>query len=57
MVRESSAAYGFDLEGVSHVSAETNLSDSYRRHPNTAFGLAFALDYAKTTGDRELESV
>jgi hypothetical protein len=23
-------------------------------HPNTAFGLAFALDYAKTTGDREL---
>lgn len=26
-------------------------------HPNTAFGLAFALDYAKTTGDRELESV
>jgi len=26
-------------------------------HPNTAFGLAFAIDYAKTTGDRELESV
>ncbi|HEU4711192.1 MAG TPA: DUF2891 domain-containing protein [Pyrinomonadaceae bacterium] len=26
-------------------------------HPNTAFGLAFALDYAKTTGDRELEAV
>jgi hypothetical protein len=26
-------------------------------HPNTAFGLAFALDYAKTSGDRELESV
>jgi hypothetical protein len=26
-------------------------------HPNTAFGLAFALDYAKTTGDRELESL
>jgi hypothetical protein len=25
-------------------------------HPNTAFGLAFALDYAKTSGDRELES-
>jgi hypothetical protein len=26
-------------------------------HPNTAFGLAFALDYAKTTGDRELETL
>lgn len=26
-------------------------------HPNTAFGLAFALDYAKTSGDRELEAV
>lgn len=26
-------------------------------HPNTAFGLAFALDYAKTSGDRELESL
>ncbi len=26
-------------------------------HPNTAFGLAFALDYAKTVGDRELEAV
>jgi len=24
-------------------------------HPNTAFGLAFALDYAKAVGDRELE--
>jgi hypothetical protein len=26
-------------------------------HPNTAFGLAFALDYAKTTGDSELETL
>jgi hypothetical protein len=26
-------------------------------HPNTAFGVAFALDYAKTRGDRELESL
>ena len=26
-------------------------------HPNTAFGLAFALDYAKTSGDRELETL
>ena len=26
-------------------------------HPNTAFGLAFALDYAKTVGNRELESL
>jgi len=26
-------------------------------HPNTAFGLAFALDYAKATGDRELEEL
>lgn len=26
-------------------------------HPNTAFGLAFALDYAKTRGDHELESL
>ena len=26
-------------------------------HPNTAFGLAFALDYAKTVGDGELESL
>lgn len=26
-------------------------------HPNTAFGLAFALDYAKISGDRELESL
>ena len=26
-------------------------------HPNTAFGLAFALDYAKTSNDRELESL
>jgi len=26
-------------------------------HPNTAFGMAFALDYAKTTGDRELEAL
>lgn len=26
-------------------------------HPNTAFGIAFALDYAKVVGDRELESV
>jgi hypothetical protein len=26
-------------------------------HPNTAFGLAFALDYAKTAGDRELETL
>jgi hypothetical protein len=26
-------------------------------HPNTAFGLAFALDYARTSGDRELESL
>jgi hypothetical protein len=26
-------------------------------HPNTAFGLAFALDYARTTGDRELEAM
>ncbi len=26
-------------------------------HPNTAFGLAFALDYAKTSGDRELEAL
>ena len=26
-------------------------------HPNTAFGIAFALDYAKTTGDRELEAL
>jgi hypothetical protein len=26
-------------------------------HPNTAFGLAFALDYAKSTGDRELEAL
>ena len=26
-------------------------------HPNTAFGLAFALDYAKTVGDRELETL
>jgi DUF2891 family protein len=26
-------------------------------HPNTAFGLAFALDYAKTVGDSELESL
>ena len=25
-------------------------------HPNTAFGLAFALDYAKAVGDRELEA-
>src|SRR2546425_7530633 len=24
-------------------------------HPNTAFGLAFALDYARAAGDRELE--
>ena len=49
--------------------AET-LSSSYRSflpkqtypirtgvHPNTAFGLAFALDYAKTVGDRELETL
>jgi hypothetical protein len=49
--------------------AET-LSNSYRTflpkqtypirtgvHPNTAFGLAFALDYAKTVGDGELESL
>jgi hypothetical protein len=26
-------------------------------HPNTAFGLAFALDYAKSVGDRELETL
>jgi hypothetical protein len=26
-------------------------------HPNTAFGLAFALDYAKKVGDRELETL
>jgi len=26
-------------------------------HPNTAFGLAFALDYAKAFGDRELEAL
>jgi len=26
-------------------------------HPNTAFGLSFALDYAKAVGDRELESL
>ncbi len=26
-------------------------------HPNTAFGLAFALDYAKVVGDRELEAL
>ena len=26
-------------------------------HPNTAFGLAFALDYAKAVGDRELQSL
>lgn len=26
-------------------------------HPNTAFGLAFALDYAKAAGDRELEDL
>ena len=26
-------------------------------HPNTAFGLAFALDYAKSVGDRELEAL
>jgi len=26
-------------------------------HPNTAFGLAFALDYARTGGDRELEAL
>ncbi len=26
-------------------------------HPNTAFGLSFALDYAKTVGDRELEAL
>ena len=26
-------------------------------HPNTAFGLAFALDYAKAVGDRELEAL
>ena len=26
-------------------------------HPNTAFGLAFALDYAKAFGDRELEAI
>src|ERR1700752_650468 len=49
--------------------AET-LSKSYRNflpkqtypirtgvHPNTAFGLAFALDYAKAVGDRELEAL
>ena len=49
--------------------AET-LSSSYRAflpkqtypirtgvHPNTAFGLAFALDYAKTFGDSQLESL
>jgi hypothetical protein len=26
-------------------------------HPNTAFGLAFALDYAKAAGDRQLENL
>jgi len=26
-------------------------------HPNTAFGLSFALDYAKAAGERELESL
>jgi len=26
-------------------------------HPNTAFGLAFALDYAKAVGDRDLENL
>jgi Protein of unknown function (DUF2891) len=26
-------------------------------HPNTAFGLAFALDYAKTVGDRDFEAL
>jgi len=26
-------------------------------HPNTAFGLAFALDYARTVGDKKLESL
>ncbi len=26
-------------------------------HPNTAFGLAFALDYAKAVGDRDFESL
>jgi len=26
-------------------------------HPNTAFGLAFALDYARIAGDRELEAL
>jgi len=26
-------------------------------HPNTAFGLAFALDYAKAVGERQLESL
>jgi len=26
-------------------------------HPNTAFGLAFALDYARAAGDRELETL
>ena len=26
-------------------------------HPNTAFGLAFALDYAKAVGDRQLEAL
>jgi Protein of unknown function (DUF2891) len=26
-------------------------------HPNTAFGLAFALDFARTTGNRELEEL
>lgn len=26
-------------------------------HPNTAFGLAFALDYARSTGDKEFEAL
>jgi hypothetical protein len=37
-------------------SAATDLPGA-RVHPNTAFGLAFALDYARTAADRELETL
>ena len=57
MVRESSAAADLISKAYRTFLPKQTYPIRTGVHPNTAFGLAFALDYAKTTGDRELESV
>ena len=57
MVAKSAAARGRVRRKVLAFLPKQNYPIRTGVHPNTAFGLAFALDYARAVGDKKLEAL